>query len=382
MDKKILLITGDYPPIVSGISTFFYNICRNLPEEHIIILAPQVKGAWDFDREQKNKVYRLPFLSGGSRLSQIRKTIFFLFYALRLIKKENISLLICAHPVSSGFSGLVFRKLFGLRYLIYGWGGESKKYKYSLLISKILKLIVRNAELIIVDSEYTYREYLNLNNQKNNIVKIPPGVDLETFNPQSDSTKIKERYNLMGKKVLLTVARLVERKGQDMVIRSLAKVKSEIPNVVYLIVGDGPLKDSLNCLVRQYNLEDYVIFIGEIDHREVKSFYNACDIYVMPNRETSGSEIVEGFGISFIEASACGKPVIGGRSGGVGDAVIEGVTGILVNPNSCDEIANAIIGLFTDTDYAQRLGKNGRDRVERYFSWQRVADQFRQLLCL
>jgi len=177
--------------------------------------------------------------------------------------------------------------------------------------------------------------------------------------------------------VILTVGNLVERKGHDVVLKSLPKVLKEVPNTVYLIVGDGEQKQNLKELVDELGLGEQVIFTGRVPEKELPQYYNACDVFIMPSREI-GSDI-EGFGIVFLEAGACSKPVIGGRSGGIIDAVEDGVSGILVDPTNVDEISQTLITLLTDDELARRLGRQGRKRVEEDFDQLAMAKKLSQI---
>jgi phosphatidylinositol alpha-1,6-mannosyltransferase len=150
---------------------------------------------------------------------------------------------------------------------------------------------------------------------------------------------------------------------------------------MYLIVGEGPEGKRLRRLVRQLGLEDKVIFVGPIPYGEVAKYYKLCDVYVMPSKEVrTKHHWFEGFGIVYLEANACGKPVIGGRSGGVGDAVIHGQTGLLVNPYDVKEMSKALQLLLTDRRYASLLGQQGKQRVESDFTWGQVIGKIRAII--
>lgn len=195
---------------------------------------------------------------------------------------------------------------------------------------------------------------------------IPHGVDINRFESGSEYQGIVSEHGLGGKKVILTVGNLVERKGHDMVIKSLPKVLENVPDTVYLIVGDGKQRQSLTNLVKELDLGEHVVFTGRVTDNELLQYYNACDVFIMPSREIDGD--IEGFGIVYLEANACSKPVIGGKSGGIYDAVQDGVSGILVDPLDVNEISQALITLLTDDLLAKKLGKQGKKRVEEEFS--------------
>lgn len=379
---KALLITSDFPPITGGISRHLYHIWKFLPKDKVVILAPKLKGAECIDSKLSTKVIRRTFpVSNVSLLARIAKTFLLTLYAAFLIKNLNITKLHCSSPVSIGFCGLIFKKLWNIPYVVYVYGGEIKKYgkfKPSLLF---IKSILVNAEKIVSNSRYSASEFINFFSiPKGRFVVITPGVDADKFIPGLRSGALEDKYNLKGKKVILTVARLVERKGHDMVLRALQDIVKEIPNIVYIITGGGLYEKKLKKLSRGLGLEDKIIFAGFVRDEDIVSYYQTSDLYVMPNRETEGLEAIEGFGISFIEASACGKAVVGGRSGGVTDSVKDGETGILVDPLNKQEIASAIIKLLKDEELSRKMGENGRTRAEKYFRWADLSGKLEELI--
>ncbi len=194
-----------------------------------------------------------------------------------------------------------------------------------------------------------------------------------------------ERLGVSGRPTLLTVARIVKAnryKGHDVVLRALAKVVSSVPDVAYVIVGEGDDLDYLERLAREYGVAENVIFAGRVSDEELPLLYNACDAFVMCSRadRTRRGILAEGFGLALLEASACGKPVIAGRSGGVPDAVQDGITGMLVNPVDSDEVAAAIVKVLREPWLAKVMGENGRKWVEAEMNWTRAADEFEQAM--
>ncbi len=198
-------------------------------------------------------------------------------------------------------------------------------------------------------------------------------MNFDEFHPQPVRRDLIERYGLEGKKVLLTVARLVPRKGHKIVLDALPQVMREVPNLKYLIAGDGPEKARLQEQARQLGIQDAVIFVGDVAHHEVCDYYNLCDAFIMANRLEAGGD-VESFGMVFTEANATGKPVIGGRSGGTAEAVLDGKTGFLVDPESAEEIAERLLLLLKNEHLCGRMGAAGLDRVRTEFNWSTRAD--------
>jgi phosphatidylinositol alpha-1,6-mannosyltransferase len=180
--------------------------------------------------------------------------------------------------------------------------------------------------------------------------------------------------------VILTVGNLVARKGHDTTICALPRLLQRVPDVTYLIVGDGPNLNQLETLATRLGVRNRVIFAGRMADEVLAEVYALCDVFVMSSRVNLDEKDVEGFGIVFLEASACAKPVIGGRSGGVPEAIVDGVTGLLIDPNDPRQLSDTIALLLTDREFANRLGEQGRVRAVNDFSWRRVADKVQGIL--
>jgi len=207
---------------------------------------------------------------------------------------------------------------------------------------------------------------------------VDEGVDLDSFDVDMGPSEIIEKHNLKGRKVILTVGRLVKRKGHDMVIKSLPNVLKAIPNAVYVIVGAGPELGSLKIVVKELNLSENVIFPGYVASKDLPNYYKACDVFVMASRELNGD--IEGFGIVYLEANACGKPVIAGRSGGTGSAVKHGLNGLLIDPLDVNEISDKITLLLSNEELAKNMGMRGRKLVETQFSYSLVAKRILNII--
>jgi phosphatidylinositol alpha-1,6-mannosyltransferase len=179
---------------------------------------------------------------------------------------------------------------------------------------------------------------------------------------------------------VLTVGNLVERKGHDMVIQALAQVIRQVPGTTYLVVGDGPYRDHLDRLARAAGVRDRVVFAGRVDADRLPDIYALCDVFVMPSRIRPTERDVEGFGLVFLEANACGKPVIGGRTGGIPEAIVDGKTGFLVEPESVPDIAGRLATVLTDPELAAEMGRQGRSRVQTGFSWVDAAARVQELV--
>ena len=383
--KKIsLLITNDFPPIVSGISTVFYQIWKRLPPDRIMILAPKAPGCDEFDKKEPFHIIRKKIPTGESGKDKLLKMVLNIFYTLYYTRKYNIGKLHCGQILSVGPAGLVCKKLFGVKYNVYVYGSETLRFGNSRMMSWLMKKVIEEAEELVPNSEFTMHEYERWGISQEKMVTIVPGVDIVFFHPEGKSRYLVEKHRLQDKQVIMTVGRLDERKGHDMVIRAVSHVVKQFPNVVYMIVGKGREEQRLKKLADNLKLQDLVVFAGFVADESLPDYYNLCDVFVLPNRETESHDQLkgdyEGFGVVFLEASACGKPVIAGKSGGSCEAVVDGTTGLMVDPRSESEIAHAIERILADKNFANRLGMAGRNRAEKEFDWQHIAKTMEDIL--
>ena len=368
--KKSILLTNDFPPVISGISTFFYNIWRYYPHDRMLILTPRAEGSEEFDSKAFFRPIRFRIINTG-KFSKIVTIMLAAFWTTWYVLFKNVREIHAGQILSFGPIGFLFQKVFGIPCFLWVYGGEtSSAYKLEKWV--VEKLLKGCAHLVTISPEVT-REFLTYGIPEERLIEIVPAVDSDFFTPGPPPGHLIEKYNLQEKKVILTVARLVKRKGHDLVLRAL-NLMTDIENLHYLILGSGEDKERLEDMVETLGLSDRVTFAGWVDDSELPDYYRLCDIYVMPNREVlETTDSLEGFGISFIDANACEKPSIAGRSGGTGEAVVEGVTGYIVDPENPQELAEKIRFLLDNPEIALEMGRKGRERTVRDFSWKQRA---------
>jgi phosphatidylinositol alpha-1,6-mannosyltransferase len=212
------------------------------------------------------------------------------------------------------------------------------------------------------------------NIHKTPVSVIHYGVDHETFRPDLDAEFLKIKYGTRRKKVLLTVAELRRRKGIDQVLSALKLLGDKAKDIVYVIVGEGEDRERLQALAAEYGLAGQVLFTGAVSDKDLPFHYAICDAYVMPNREEKNGDL-EGFGITFIEAQAAEKAVIGGESGGVPDSIVDGKTGLLCPPGDAEALSAKIRRILENPKEAEELGRNGRARAISLFTWPLIMNK-------
>jgi phosphatidylinositol alpha-1,6-mannosyltransferase len=270
------------------------------------------------------------------------------------------------------------RRWAGVRYLLYAHGEEIQMRLTSRKLGVLIPPLYKGADAIIANSRHT-KELLELIGVRpERIHVIHPGVNAAEFRATEDARRtVRQRHGLGEAVTLLTMGRLQRRKGQDMVIKALPLIKERFPKVKYLIVGTGEEHASLQRLAQDHGVREDVVFAGSISDGDRAAYYAACDLFVMPNRQIEAD--IEGFGIVFLEAGAAGKPVIGGKSGGTGEAIVDGVTGVRVEGESVEAVAAAVIDLVAHPEKARAMGEQGRLRVETEFNWESVVERTRHV---
>ena len=298
--------------------------------------------------------------------------------ARRLIKKHNIQILCVGDLVHLGWLVTACRRIQGLKTMIYVHGEEVSMDSYNARFGRRRQKHLDTADMVVAVSSFTRANLVNnYHLPEHKTALISNGVDTARFHRVGDASKVIERLGLTSKRILLGVGRLVPRKGFDQVITCFRRILERVPNAHFVLVGEGPDKPRLQKLVKRERIEDHVTLCGTLDHDDLVRAYSAADVFIMPNRDMPDRN-TEGFGLVFLEAGACGTPVIGGNAGGVTDAIQDGATGILVDGQNKDDIVRAAVKILTDSRFATQLGENGiKFAHER--SWEACARDFSKL---
>lgn len=299
--------------------------------------------------------------------------------SLRAARSTRFDLAIAGHVLAAPAAWFVAR-LQHIPYVLVAHAMELRAKRGHGLI----RGLVCCADHIITNSAFTKDECIRLGARPEAIQQTALGFsvsDSEAHAPRAQGALCGRWKHLEGKQIILSVARLSERyKGHDILIHALPLVAAKVPEALCVIVGEGWLRPYYESLSHSLGVTDKVLFTGAIIDEELRAFYEVCDVFALCSRERLIDGGAEGFGIVFIEANSYGKPVVGGRSGGIPDAVIDGVTGLLVSPTNELEIADALIRLLTDEGLAHRLGQQGRERAFNELRWEKVIGGIEEVL--
>jgi len=377
---SLLVLASDFPPSTGGIQRYLYGLAVALYHqgEELAVIATEQPCASEFDTTSLLPTVRVP---AGGRLQTARSLA---GAAINHIREGTnggkIKAIIAGNWWPDGYAAWLVQRQTGVPYVVMGYGREMVQTGLNVGKWLMQQIVIRGAIGGLAISHYSARQLRRRGLPQNRVRVIYGGVDPHQFTVTTIADEqVRRKLAKDNQPILLTVSRLGRRKGHSQVIAALKRIVSEVGPVKYVIVGSGPEEQKLRCLVSEYGIEDYVEFLGEVDDRELSGLYRTADVFVMPSRDLYGQPI-EGLGLVYLEANLCGLPVVAGKTGGVADAVVDGETGLVVNPEDPAQIASAIIRLLGDPDWAAQLGAAGRARVLAEFTWERVATHCQRAL--
>ncbi|MCS6785705.1 MAG: glycosyltransferase family 4 protein [Thiobacillaceae bacterium] len=375
-----MMITELFLPTKGGTAVSFDDDFRRLGGKEVHIVTADVPGAHLFDPGHPNTIHRLRL----SRRSWLRPESLFIYVkllarALAIAARHDLRAVFAGRALPEGLVAYVVARIFGKKVLIYahgeeltGWG-RGKKFK-------TMCFTLRRADHVLANSDFTRDTLIGLIGVRpERIVMTYPTVDTERMRPGLESADLRLRLGLHeAHKLILSVGRLQRRKGFDQVIRSLPGLLRRGLDVHYAIIGIGDDWDYLLGIAREQGVSERVHMLGHVSMEELPRWYNACDVFAMPNRDIGGD--TEGFGLVYLEANACGKPVVAGRAGGTASAVEEGRNGLRVDGERVEAVEEGLAYLLQHPEEAQRMGRYGRERAVSRFTSDQRAEIIRRLI--
>ena len=367
-----VLLTPDFPPNFGGISRHLWNIYSRGPLKRTIVVAPKVGGCKEFDDTQAYIARRIPRMIGIPGLRTFAYVAWTRREATRVLAEHSNAILHCGH-VHAALAAVSLKQRFRVPYVLWAYALEIT----DKLMEHQFRRAIQQADLVLTISDYTSGLVKSLGAMPERIAKIRPGTDPVRFCPSVSPEPLATRLGLRDRRVILTVGTLgrsLRYKGQDMVIRALPELVRSIPNVLYVIAGPGDDSRYLIDLAERHGVRNHVKVVGGVADADLPSLYACCDVFILCSRaiRTRRHALSEGFGIVLAEASATGKPVIGGLAGGSPDAVRHGKTGLLVDPEDPAAIGTALLRILTDPDLAKEFGQNGREWIVEDLNWDRA----------
>ena len=373
---KILLITNDLGPRAGGIESFILGLLKRLPQGSVIVYTSSQPKSESFDKDLFDK-FGVIIIRDRSKI--LLPTPRITRRAVKLMNQFDAKLIWFGAAAPLALMAAHLRKNGANRIIALTHGHEvwwAKLPIFRQLLSKISK----DVDVLTYLGEYTKNAIKKVVSDQSKLIKIAPGIDVDHFQPSEKSNDLIHKLNISNRPVIVSVGRLVHRKGQDKLIVAMSQVIKDFPTAVLLLVGEGPIKYMLQKLVQHHSLEKNVIFAGRVQLDELPRYIQLGQIFAMPARDRFFGLEVEGLGIVYLEASACALPVIVGDSGGAPDAVISEKTGLIVDGTSPDQIANSIKTLLQQPELAKSYGSAGREWVVNEWRWEIWSKRFNSLL--
>ena len=368
-----LLVTNDFPPRPGGIQQFVHNLAVRQPPGSLVAYCSTWRGAGEFDAEQPFPVVRedtsvlLPTPAVAKRAAEIARQ-----YGCDAVWFG------AAAPLGLLAPGL--RERTGVTRAIALTHGHEAGWAALPGAKGLLRRIARGVDIVTYLGEYFRVRLDRAIGDLTTLERLAPGVDTDAFTASVSGDEVRAVYGLTDRPVVVCVSRLVPRKGQDTLIRALPLIRRRVPDAALLLVGGGPYRSTLESLATEHGVASHVIFTGTVPWTDLPAHHAAGDVFAMPCRTRRGGLDVEGLGIVYLEASATGRPVVAGDSGGAPDAVLEGETGYVLPGRDVDALADRIATILADRALATRLGAAGRSWVEKDWRWDTQADRLAALL--
>ena len=369
---RTLVVTNDFPPRAGGIQSFVQALVERLDD--VVVYAPAWKGAAAFDAEQNYAVHR-------HRTSLMLPTPGVARRAVALLKQHECEAVWFGAAAPLGLLAPALRKA-GARRVVATTHGHEAAWAQLPVARQVLRRIADRVDVVTYLGDYTRGRLARAVSASalDHLERLAPGVDSAFFKPGAGGDVVRREHDLVDRRVIVCVSRLVPRKGQDVLLRALPRVLAAEPDAALLIVGDGPDRKRLEAITDREGVRTAVRFTGSVPWAELPAHYDAGEVFAMPCRTRRGGLDVEGLGIVYLEASATGLPVIAGLSGGAPDAVLPGETGQLVDGRDIASVAVAAIKLLRDSSTAKEMGAAGRAWVEREWTWDAAATRLREML--
>jgi len=377
VSSPVLFVTNDFGPRAGGIETFVIGLIERRPFGQTIVYTSAQSGSESYDKAWKSD-FGVTVIRDRAKIllptPRVARNL------ARIIKESNIQVAAFGAAAPLGLLSASMKRA-GIRKTVALTHGHEVWWAKVLPFNLAMRRIGAKVDSLTYLGEFTQQAISRALSKSatSQMVKIAPGIDIDHFVPH-DASQLRNELKLEDKRVIVSVGRLVHRKGQDHLIQAMPEILKSVPDAHILMVGQGPYLSHLKKLVQELNLIDHVSFIGRIQYAQLPQYICAGDIFAMPSRSRFFGLEVEGLGIVYLEASACGLPVIAGSSGGAPDAVLDGVTGIVVDGENNQEIATAAIKLLQDLAGSKAMGLAGREWIIENWRWEIWSQRFNELL--
>jgi phosphatidylinositol alpha-1,6-mannosyltransferase len=360
---RTLLVTNDFPPRTGGIQRYLLELATRIPDGELAVYAPAWPGCAAFDASLTFPVHRHPTSLIVPEPTALRR-------AIHLARAEAADTVWFGAAAPLALLGPRLRRATGITRVLASSHGHEVGWSMLPGARQALRRIGRDADVVTTVSRYTRARIAAAFGPATALEPLPPGIDTRRFRPDACAREdIRRRHALGEAPVVTCISRLVARKGQDMLIRALPRIRARIPGTRLVLVGGGPDAGRLRTLAVADDVATAVVFTGPVPDAELPAYHAAGDVFALPCRTRGGGLDVEGLGIALLEAAAAGRPVVAGRSGGAPETVCEGRTGHVVNGRDPDDLVAALVDVLADPDRAAEMGAAGRAWMQADWGW-------------
>ncbi|MGH8792039.1 MAG: glycosyltransferase family 4 protein [Stackebrandtia sp.] len=360
--SRVLLITNDFPPRQGGIQSFVYGMASRLPVDELVVYCSTSPGADEFDAAHEFKVVR-------ENTSILLPTRHAARTAAGLAREHSCDTVLFGAAAPLGLLAAGLKQRGDVAHAAALTHGHETGWAMLPGGRTALRRIARYTDVVTYLGEYTRDKLAPAIGDLTRLERLTFGVDTDRFSPEVDGKPIRKRYGLGDRPVVGCVSRLVPRKGQDMLIRTLPRLRQAVPEATLLLVGGGPYESSLRRLAQRCGVAEHVVITGAADSEELPAHFAAADVFAMPCRTRRRGLDVEGLGVVYLEAAATGLPVVVGDSGGAPDTVRDGETGYVVDGRDVDDITARLVELLQDPAKREAFGDAGREWMYKEWSW-------------
>ena len=376
--EKIICITNDFGPRAGGIETFVIGLLERTPRNSVIVYTSYQRDSQEYDRKWLED-YGIEVIRDKSKILLPTPRVARAIQSLVRERGLTVALFGAAAPLgllSHGIRAAGIKRIVALTHGHEVWWAKIWPFSWAL------KRIGSGVDTLTYLGEFTRRAIARSLSQESaqSMVRIAPGIDTSHFAPQANLDSLRSELDLDGKRVIISVGRLVHRKGQDTLVEALPEIIATYPDAHLVIIGVGPRLEHIHKRAIQLGVLENISFLGRARYQELPRLISLGEIFAMPSRSRFGGLEIEGLGIVYLEASACGLPVVGGIAGGAPDALIEGETGFAVDGRSASEVARAIKILLQDPGRAKAMGERGRQWIAQEWEWKHWSAELNKLL--
>jgi phosphatidylinositol alpha-1,6-mannosyltransferase len=357
---RILVVTNDFPPRPGGIQSFVHGLVSRLPADRVVVYTSRWRGWQEWDATQPFEVIR-------ENTSVLLPTVNVRRKAVELLKSRSCDAVWFGAAAPLGLLAPALRRA-GAQRVVATTHGHEVGWASAPGARQLLRRIAGDVNVLTYLGDFTRSRLQAVVPDSTSLRRLAPGVDTEAFRPNLGAD-LRQQLGLQDRPVVVCISRLMPRKGQDVLIRALPEIRERVPHASLLLVGGGPMRSRLERLAATLGVSAAVTFTGSVETDALPAHYGAGDVFAMPCRTRLGGIDVEGLGIVFLEAAACGLPVVAGDSGGAPEAVVDGTTGFVLDGRSVTAVAEHVADLLADPRRATTMGAAGRAWVTSRWSW-------------